>query len=154
GQNLAQSETEYASILMAGLIVVPQIVVALLSPWVGYYSEKWGRKPLLLLGFGLEIIRALLFAFFANVSLLLTAQLLCGISAEAITVLRRNGIYNYAHYHSRTHEVLGVARGHARVRFGGERGKELRLKVGDVVVLPAGRATSGSPPARICWWSA
>jgi MFS family permease len=33
GQNLAQSETEYASILMAGLIVVPQIVVALLSQW-------------------------------------------------------------------------------------------------------------------------
>jgi uncharacterized protein YjlB len=50
----------------------------------------------------------------------------------------RNGIYDFAHYHSRTHEVLGVARGHARVRFGGERGKELRLKAGDVVVLPAG----------------
>ncbi len=40
GENLAQSKTEYASILMAGLIVVPQIVVALLSPWVGFYSEK------------------------------------------------------------------------------------------------------------------
>ena len=50
----------------------------------------------------------------------------------------RNGIYDYVHYHSRTHEVLGVARGHAKVRFGGERGKELRLKAGDVVVLPAG----------------
>jgi uncharacterized protein YjlB len=50
----------------------------------------------------------------------------------------RNGIYDYAHYHSRTHEVLGVARGHARVRFGGERGKALHLKAGDVVVLPAG----------------
>jgi uncharacterized protein YjlB len=50
----------------------------------------------------------------------------------------RNGIYEFAHYHSRTHEVLGVARGHARVRFGGEHGKELRLKAGDVVVLPAG----------------
>src|SRR6266550_5706829 len=62
GQNLAQSETEYASLLMAGLIVVPQIVVAVLSPWVGFYSEKWGRKPLLLLGFGLEIIRTMLFA--------------------------------------------------------------------------------------------
>jgi hypothetical protein len=87
GQNLAQSKTEYASLLMAGLIVVPQIVVALLSPWVGYYSEKWGRKPLLLLGFGLEIIRTLLFAFSANVSILLTAQLLGGISAAAVTVL-------------------------------------------------------------------
>jgi uncharacterized protein YjlB len=50
----------------------------------------------------------------------------------------RNGIYDFAHYHSQTHEVLGVARGHARVRFGGERGKELRLKAGDVAVLPAG----------------
>ena len=42
-----------ASLLMAGLIVVPQILVALLSPWVGYYSEKWGRKPLLLVGLAL-----------------------------------------------------------------------------------------------------
>ena len=50
----------------------------------------------------------------------------------------RNGIYDYVHYHSRTHEVLGVARGHARVRFGGERGRKLHLKAGDVVVLPAG----------------
>ena len=50
----------------------------------------------------------------------------------------RNGIYDYVHYHARTHEVLGVARGHARVRFGGERGKALHLKAGDVVVLPAG----------------
>jgi len=72
---------------MAGLIVVPQIVVALLSPWVGYYSEKWGRKPLLLLGFGLEITRTLLFAFSASLPILLIAQLLGGISAAAVTVL-------------------------------------------------------------------
>jgi len=50
----------------------------------------------------------------------------------------RDGIYDYVHYHSRTHEVLGVARGHAKVRFGGQRGRELRLKAGDVAILPAG----------------
>jgi uncharacterized protein YjlB len=50
----------------------------------------------------------------------------------------RNGIYDYVHYHSGTHEVLGIARGHARVRFGGDKGKVLRLKAGDVVILPAG----------------
>jgi MFS family permease len=87
GQNLAQSKAEYASLLMAGLIVVPQIVVALLSPWVGYHSEKWGRKPLLLLGFGLEIVRVMLFAFSADASILLIAQVLGGISAAAVTVL-------------------------------------------------------------------
>jgi Major Facilitator Superfamily len=75
GQNLAQSDAKYESLFMAGLIVVPQIVVALLSPWIGYYSDKWGRKPLLLLGFGLEIIRTVLFAFSANVSVLLTASI-------------------------------------------------------------------------------
>jgi uncharacterized protein YjlB len=50
----------------------------------------------------------------------------------------RNGIYDYAHYHSRTHEVLGVARGHARVRFGGNKGRVFSLRAGDVAILPAG----------------
>jgi len=50
----------------------------------------------------------------------------------------RNGIYDYVHYHSQVHEVLGIARGQGRVRFGGDRGIELDLVAGDVAVLPAG----------------
>jgi uncharacterized protein YjlB len=50
----------------------------------------------------------------------------------------RNGIYDYVHYHSRIHEVLGIARGRCKVRLGGDKGRVLRLKAGDVAVLPAG----------------
>ena len=50
----------------------------------------------------------------------------------------RDGIYDYVHYHSRIHEVLGVARGSAVVRFGGGKGRTLKIAAGDVVILPAG----------------
>ena len=50
----------------------------------------------------------------------------------------RNGIHDFLHFHTRTHEVLGIARGRARVQFGGARGQELDVEAGDVVVLPAG----------------
>jgi len=50
----------------------------------------------------------------------------------------RNGVYDYLHYHSGIHEVMGVARGSAVVQFGGRHGRKLKLKAGDVVILPAG----------------
>jgi len=50
----------------------------------------------------------------------------------------RNGVYDYLHYHSTVHEALGVARGHARVRFGGDQGKEFEIAARDVAILPAG----------------
>ena len=50
----------------------------------------------------------------------------------------RNGIYGFEHFHSTAHEVLGVVKGEARVRFGGEVGEAVELRTGDVVVIPAG----------------
>jgi uncharacterized protein YjlB len=50
----------------------------------------------------------------------------------------RNGIYDYPHYHATVHEALGVARGQARVQFGGNSGRALEISIGDVAILPAG----------------
>ena len=50
----------------------------------------------------------------------------------------RNGIYPFPHFHSIAHEVLGIARGEAKVRFGGAGGRVLTVRPGDVVVIPAG----------------
>jgi uncharacterized protein YjlB len=60
----------------------------------------------------------------------------------------RNGIFDYHHFHSTSHEVLGVAAGEAVVRFGGEHGQSVTVRAGDAVVIPAGvghRLEQGSP---------
>jgi uncharacterized protein YjlB len=52
----------------------------------------------------------------------------------------RDGVYSFHHYHSTSHEVLGVYSGAATLRLGGEHGKKAELHAGDVIVIPAGVA--------------
>ena len=59
-------------------------------------------------------------------------------SAHGWTGSWRNGIHGFLHFHACNHEVLGIARGEALVQFGGDGGRNLAVKAGDVVVLPAG----------------
>jgi predicted MFS family arabinose efflux permease len=87
GENLATTMPSRTPLWMSGLIIIPQVVVALLAPWVGYHSERKGRKPLLLIGFGVEIARAALLAFSSGYGFLVAAQLLNGVSGAIIGVL-------------------------------------------------------------------
>ena len=66
----------------------------------------------------------------------------------------RDGILDYHHYHSTTHEVLGVASGSGQVRFGGEGGELVAVTAGDVVIVPAGVAHALINAATTSPWSA
>jgi MFS family permease len=87
GENLATTIPTESSLWVSGLIIVPQIVVAIFAPWVGYHSESRGRKPLLLIGFAAEPLRAALLAFTSGYGFLVVAQLLSGVSGAVIGVL-------------------------------------------------------------------
>lgn len=50
----------------------------------------------------------------------------------------RNGIYDFHHYHSTTHESMVVCMGWAQVMLGGPNGKKIKLEQGDVIILLAG----------------
>ncbi len=50
----------------------------------------------------------------------------------------RNGIYSFHHYHSTSHEVLGVYSGTALVHLGGENGEKVEIQAGDIIIIPAG----------------
>jgi uncharacterized protein YjlB len=50
----------------------------------------------------------------------------------------RNGVFPFHHYHSNSHEALGVYEGEVTVQFGGDSGVAVAAQPGDVIVLPAG----------------
>jgi MFS family permease len=87
GEALVYEAQTASSLIISALIIVPQIVVALLAPWVGRRAKTWGRRPLLLIGFAALPIRALGFALIGDPRFLLALQALDGISATVLGVL-------------------------------------------------------------------
>ncbi|MGF6754600.1 MFS transporter [Paraburkholderia sp. GAS334] len=90
--NLAAGEVtagmgDYVQLVIAACIIVPQAIVAMLSPWVGRSAERWGRRPILLFGFSALPLRALLFAGVSSPYLLVPVQMLDGLSAAVFGVM-------------------------------------------------------------------
>jgi MFS family permease len=79
--------SQWAPVLIAACIIVPQAIVALMSPTVGRKAQQWGRRPLLLLGFAALAIRGLLFATVQDPYLLVAVQVFDGITAAVFSVM-------------------------------------------------------------------
>ena len=87
GSFITMQSSTLAPAVIAACMVVPQIVVALLSPSIGFSAQTWGRRPLLLVGVGALVLRTLVFAFVRDPNLLVLIQVLDGISASVFGVL-------------------------------------------------------------------
>jgi predicted MFS family arabinose efflux permease len=79
--------SQWAPVLIAACIIVPQAIVALTSPTVGRKAELWGRRPLLLLGFAALAVRGVLFASVSDPVLLVAVQVFDGITAAVFGVM-------------------------------------------------------------------
>jgi MFS family permease len=87
GSAVTMRAGHFANLIIAACIVVPQIVVALFSPWVGRAAERIGRKRLMMLGWGALPLRGLLLAVLPGSWPLVIGQAVSGISAAAFGVL-------------------------------------------------------------------
>jgi len=84
---LTLQSSKSSAALIAVAMVVPQLIVAIVSPIIGRKSQTWGRRPLLLIGFAALAIRGMLFAALTPSTFIVAVQILDGISAAAIGVL-------------------------------------------------------------------
>ena len=79
--------SRWAPVLIAACIIVPQAIVALTSPSVGRMAQRWGRRPLLLMGFAALAIRGVMFATVGDPYLLVAVQVFDGITAAVFSVM-------------------------------------------------------------------
>jgi len=87
GSVVTMRSARWATILIGACIVVPQLVVAAVSPWIGERAQIWGRRPLLLIGLAALPMRGFLFAWVTNPEALVVIQILDGITAAVFSVM-------------------------------------------------------------------
>jgi MFS family permease len=85
--SLTTRAPEWATAVIAICILAPQFVVAAIAPSVGRAAQRWGRRPLLMICFMPLCVRSAVFAMSRDPALVITVQLLDGISAAILGVL-------------------------------------------------------------------
>jgi MFS family permease len=87
GSAMAVRSSQWATALVAASIVVPQFIVAAISPRVGRLAQSWGRRPVFLVGFAALQLRGALLASTNDPYMIVAAQALDGISAAIVGIL-------------------------------------------------------------------
>ena len=87
GEMLAKGQGRSSMMFMSACVVTTQLVVALLASWTGRKAGSWGRKPLLLIAFGVMPIRAVLYTLTTHTGALIAIQILDGVAAAIVGVV-------------------------------------------------------------------
>jgi MFS family permease len=87
GEMLAKGKGRTSMMFMSACVVTTQFTITLIAAWVGRGAGSWGRKPLLLMGFGLLPVRGVLYTLTSSIYLLVGIQVLDGIGAGIFGVV-------------------------------------------------------------------
>jgi predicted MFS family arabinose efflux permease len=87
GELLAKGRGRSSMLFMSACVITTQFVITLLASWSGRNAGAWGRKPLLLIAFGVLPIRGLLYTLTSNTALLVAIQVLDGVGAGIFGVV-------------------------------------------------------------------
>jgi len=84
---MTQRAGSVANLFVSAAIILPQIIVALLSPWVGRATDRSGRRPFLLLGFAVVPLRGIVLAVTSHPLIVILAQGFDGIAGAVYGVM-------------------------------------------------------------------
>ena len=118
GQKLALANKSLATAMMSSCIIAAQLVMLPIALFAGRKADEWGRKPVLLIGFAILPLRALLYTLSNDSAWLIAVQLLDGVGAGiwgvltplvVADVMRATGRYNLALGAVATAQGVGVS---------------------------------------------